>query len=133
MADFAKALKQGFEAVEVVWSARLEIEDVFERLSAAVLEITDGKVRIAFRKRFPGQSDLDHEASAVRDGVMGKTLARVMLSERGYPVSVRSEGTNAAYVAGNREELEAALAELVADVRIAERIKSLAADPSDKG
>lgn len=132
MADFAKALKQGFEAVEVVWNARLEIEDVFERLSEAVLEVTDGKVRSELRRHAvagPG----GYELRAVRDGTSGSTLAYVNQSEGGYPVSVQPERTKTSYGAGNREELEAALAELLKDVRIAERIKSLAADPSDKG
>lgn len=132
MADFAKALKQGFEAVEVVWTARMEIEDVFARLSAAVLEVTDGKVRLELR-RYAVMGPGGYELRAVRDGTSGNTLAYVKQSESGYSVSVQPEGAKTSYIAGNREELEAALAELLKDVRIAERIKSLAADPSDKG
>jgi hypothetical protein len=136
MADFAKALKQGFEAVDVVWTARLEIEDVFARLSAAVLEVTDGKVRLELREASGLAALLPERGGDILEAVGAnerKPLAVVRQSNAGYPVSVQPAGAKTGYVAGNREELEGALAELLKDVRIAERIKSLAAEPDEKG
>lgn len=55
-------------------------------------------------------------------------LAFVDLSDGGYPIRILSHaGRGSAYIVGDRAELEAALSEMLADVRVAERVKSLAA------
>lgn len=102
---------------------------MFARLSAAVLDVTDGKVRFELDDEVRLGT---RELAAVRGGDR-TPLAFVGQSEGGYPVSVQPATAKTSYVARSREELEAALAELLKDVRVAERIKSLAAEPSEEG
>lgn len=130
MADFARALRQGFEALDELWNARQEIDRVFERLSDEVYGFTK-TVRIVRKAGSPGPTRPTQYLEAVRDGRSAR-LAEVACTDGGYPVEIRAWDPKVAhvagetYIAGTREELEAALEALLQDPRVAEAIRRLA-------
>jgi hypothetical protein len=126
MTDFVKALKRGFEEVDRVWDARREVDGIFSQLAKATSDVTDGAVRLEIVRRQRRAADESDQIVAVSASDRREPIIDFRQAHAGYPIELEPFNSTESYVCSNKEDLEQALAELLANIHIAERIRALA-------
>ena len=140
MPDFAKALKEGFEAARRAEAARHEIDQIFDDLSEQVLKATDGKVEICRTQyeveetgwpitmfTFPPKPKDKYWAIAAFNPTIGRKkkiqLARWVPGGAGYPCKVTwYKQENICQDGGS---LATCLAEMLSDPIVGQKLHSL--------
>jgi hypothetical protein len=143
MADYTRALRQGFEAAKKADLARKEIKEVLGTFKEEVLEASKGKLLIelkmfkeplSFTEQLKRGSVLDpmeratYLALAAQNPTVEKPsykeLARWKQSNDGYPCSLTLQGRERQFE--DRTALEQGLADLLKDSKVGETLYALA-------
>ena len=148
MADYKQALQEGFAAAEKANSARKEIEDVLAKFKSDLLEASDGKLLVEVRQ----YEEKEEEGSILATPTLAQLYARRLQPKKYYKaiiaVNPKSEKNSVKQLAvwgqakggypcsvsfgkqefqcENRAGLEEALAEMLKDPAIGEKLYLLA-------
>jgi hypothetical protein len=139
MADFKDAFKQGLDAAEKAEIARKEVDNVFAELDQQMREASDGKIGIHRQEYYvpePGALVLPYFISgkkretylsitAYNPNVANsdKQLAKWNQNRTGYPCKIVFDESE--WYCADRESLETALAELLRNPIVGEKLSSL--------
>ena len=144
MTDYVKAFQQGLSAAEVALRTKDEIKGIFIDLNKQIFEDTKGNITIGVQERnelikftdwlAPAKESFDllkpgkvyNAICAHNPKIPGgpvKDLARWTQDRRGYPCKIEWEGTT--LICEDGEALKNALAELLADPLVGEKLYTL--------
>jgi hypothetical protein len=142
MADYVKALKEGFEAARKADLARKEIDEVFKELNAQVLQATENKVSIErrwVRDESPSTVIATTLLKAIREPPTRHwtivafnpsvdrekifELALWAMDRAGYPCTLT--WSNQKHICEDKEALSNALSDLLKDPVVGERLYTL--------
>jgi hypothetical protein len=133
MVDFKEALKEGLTAAQTAEFARKQIREVLEEFAGQVKEVTEDKVRIHLKNvrdevklEMGFKTEISYWAITAFSPTKPeneKELAKWEPDPSGYPVKI--SWRNILRYCEDRESLEIALADLLRDPEVGQKIHSL--------